>query len=143
MTITRSIATICLGILLVPGLFGQDADSSADNIQLSDKQLIQVDSMLAEAAEDTLKLKVPNVFTPNGDQVNDFFEVTTYGTTVYEFSVFTRTGTRIYHSLSPRIIWDGNSLDGKKLQEGIYYYVIREEGGSNPFETAGFMHLFR
>ena len=89
------------------------------------------------------ELNIPNVFTPNGDGKNDYFEVSTDGTTVYEFSVFTRTGTRIYHSLSPRIFWDGNSLDGAELKDGIYYYVIEEEGGSNPFETAGFMYLFR
>jgi len=138
---TRYLTVLGLCFLLLPGLCGQDQDSAAINDQLSDKQLIILDSMLAEAAGDPLK--VPNVFTPNGDQVNDFFEVSTDGTTVYEFSVFTRSGTRIYHSLSPRIFWDGNSLDGKALEEGIYYYVIEEEGGSNAFETAGFMHLFR
>jgi len=141
MIVTRYIAIICLCFLLSPGLYGQEQDSSGVNNQLSDRQLIILDSMLTEAAGD--QLEVPNVFTPNGDQVNDFFEVTTDGTTVYEFSVFTRTGTRIFHSLSPRIFWDGNSLDGKELEEGVYYYVIEEEGGSNPFETAGFMHLFR
>ncbi len=141
MSIPRYMTLICLNILLFPGLFGQGQDSSHVNIQLTKNQLVILDSMLAEAAGDPLE--VPNVFTPNGDQVNDFFEVTTDGTTIYEFSVFTRTGTRIFHSLSPRIIWDGNSLDGKELEEGIYYYVIEEEGGSNPFETAGFMHLFR
>ena len=101
MTITRSIAIICLCILLFPNLYGQEQDSSVDIIQLSDKQLIKLDSMLAEAAGDPLE--VPNVFTPNGDQINDYFEVTTDGVTVYEFSVFTRTGTRIYHSLSRRM----------------------------------------
>jgi len=83
------------------------------------------------------------VFSPNGDQINDYFEVDTDGTTIYEFSIFTRAGTRIYHSLSPRIFWDGNSLDGKELKEGIYYYVIEEEGGTSPFDKAGFMYLFR
>jgi gliding motility-associated-like protein len=101
--------------------------------------------MLEAMATDTAgsKLEVPNVFTPNGDQINDYFEVTTDGTTVYEFSVFTRNGTRIYYSHSPRILWDGKSLDGKELKEGVYYYVIEEEGGREPFTKAGFMHLFR
>lgn len=141
MTIKRSIAFICFCCLLVPVIFGQDRDQSADTIRLSDKQLQMIESLASDSVDS--ELDVPNVFTPNGDEVNDYFEVTTDGVTVYEFTVFTRTGTRIYHSLSPRIFWDGRSIGGKELPEGIYYYVIEEEGGSEPFNSAGFMHLYR
>jgi len=141
MTVSRSIAIICLFILLLPRLVGQQQNPSADAVQLSDSQLLKIEAMAIDSAGDVLE--IPNVFTPNDDQVNDYFEVTTDGTTVYEFSVFTRTGTRIYHSLSPQILWDGNGLDGGELKEGIYYYVIEEDGGSAPFEKAGFMYLFR
>lgn len=141
MTIKRSIAFICFCCLLVPVVFGQDRDQSADTIRLSDKQLQMIESLASDSVDS--ELDVPNVFTPNGDEVNDYFEVTTDGVTVYEFTVFTRTGTRIYHSLSPRIFWDGRSIGGKELPEGIYYYVIEEEGGSEPFNSAGFMHLYR
>lgn len=88
-------------------------------------------------------LNVPNVFTPNGDNINDYFEVITDGTTMYEFTVFTRSGARVYYSLSPRIFWDGQSSGGLDLSEGIYYYVIEETGDSEPFKKAGFIHLFR
>jgi gliding motility-associated-like protein len=141
MTSTRSIAIICLCFLLLPKLAGQQEDSSGDILQLSDSQLLEIEAMAPDSAGDVLE--IPNVFTPNGDQVNDYFEVETDGTTVYEFSVFTRTGTRIYHSKSPRIFWDGSSLDGKELKEGIYYYIIEEQGGTTPFDKAGFMYLFR
>ena len=141
MTLTRSVAIICLCCLLIPRLAGQEGNPSAEALQLSESQLYKIESMAVDSAGD--ELNIPNVFTPNGDGTNDFFEVSTDGITVYEFSVFTRTGTRIYHSLSPRIFWDGNSLDGEELKDGIYYYVIEEEGGTNPFETAGFMYLFR
>jgi gliding motility-associated-like protein len=97
--------------------------------------------MAPDSAGDVLE--IPNVFTPNGDGTNDYFEVDTDGTTVYEFTIFTRAGTRIYHSESPRIFWDGSSLDGKELKEGIYYYVIEEQGGTSPFDKAGFIYLFR
>lgn len=141
MTITRSIAIFCLCFLLLPRLAGQQEDSSGDILQLSDSQMLELEAMAPDSAGDVLN--IPNVFTPNGDGNNDYIEVETDGTTVYEFSVFTRTGTRIYHSQSPRIFWDGNSLDGKELKEGIYYYVIEEQGGSSPFDKAGFMYLFR
>jgi gliding motility-associated-like protein len=141
MTSTRSIAIICLCFLLLPKLAGQQEDSSGDILQLSDSQMLEIEAMAPDSAGDVLD--IPNVFTPNGDQVNDYFEVETDGTTVYEFSVFTRTGTRIYHSQSPRILWDGSSLDGKELKEGIYYYIIEEQGGTTPFDKTGFMYLFR
>jgi gliding motility-associated-like protein len=141
MNLTRSIATSCMCLLLLTRLAGQQQEPSGETVQLNESQWMRIEAMATDTAGS--KLVVPNVFTPNGDQINDYFEVATDGTTVYEFSVFTRNGTRIYHSLSPQIFWDGNSLDGKELQEGVYYYLIEEEGGSEPFEKAGFMHLFR
>jgi gliding motility-associated-like protein len=116
-------------------------DQAADTSSLTAEQLHMIEMMAADSVDS--ELDVPNVFSPNGDGNNDYFEVSTNGTTVYEFTVFTRNGSRVYHSLSPRIFWDGKSVDGEELSEGIYYYVIEEEGDSEPFEKAGFIHLFR
>lgn len=133
MIVARFVAVFCLSILLIPRLAGQQDEAEI--------QAIAMEPMASDSAGAILE--VPNVFSPNGDQVNDYFEVSTDGTTVYEFTVFTRTGTQIYHSLSPRILWDGKSLEGIELREGTYYYVIEEEGGSIPFKKAGFMYLYR
>lgn len=140
MTIHRLIVSICLPLSILSVLSGQQQDLR-DSLSLNSEQLRLLQSMAADSAGG--ELMVPNVFTPNGDQLNDYFEVPTDGTTVYELTIFTRTGTRIYHSRSPRIYWDGKSLEGKELPEGVYYYVI-EEVDSSPVEgKAGFMHLFR
>jgi gliding motility-associated-like protein len=141
MTITRLIAITCLCSFLLPRLAGQQQAPPDNKVSISDSQLPLIKALAVDSAG--AKLQVPNVFSPNGDQINDYFEVTTDGTTVYEFSVFTRAGIRVFHSMSPRIFWDGNSLDGNKLSEGVYYYVIEEQGGSAPFEAAGFINLFR
>ncbi len=141
MIVTRFIAVICFSFFLIPHLAGQQEEAASAGILPSEIHAVLLDPMETDSAGAILQ--IPNVFTPNGDQVNDYFEVVTDGTTVYEFSVFTRSGTRIYHSHSPRISWDGKSLDGIELREGTYYYVIEEDGGSNPFEKAGFMYLFR
>ena len=141
MILARSVVVICLSVLLIPYLAGQQAESLPDPVPLSDPQAIVLETMAVDSAGAVLE--IPNVFSPNNDQVNDYFEVSTDGTTVYEFSVFTRSGARIYHSLSPRIFWDGKSLDGIDLREGTYYYIIEEQGGSNPFEKAGFIYLYR
>jgi gliding motility-associated-like protein len=141
MTIKRTIALIYFACLLSGVLLGQQTNPVSDSISLSAEQLHQLEILAADTVDS--ELDVPNVFSPNGDGNNDYFEVTTNGTTVYEFTVFTRNGTRIYHSLSPRIFWDGNSVGGEELAEGIYYYVIEEEGDSEPFKEAGFIHLYR
>ncbi len=142
MTIKRSIATASFYFLLFTVLSGQQQDQPTDSSHFSAELPFLIET-LASADSVGTELNVPNVFTPNGDDVNDYFEVTTDGTTIYEFTVFTRYGTRVYYSLSPRIFWDGQSSGGKDLSEGIYYYVIEETGGSEPFEKAGFIHLFR
>ena len=141
MTIHHSLLFILTGCLFHAAVFAQQPEPSADTTTNPQEW----SAVLQRASADTTggELVVPNVFTPNGDQVNDYFEVTTDGVTVYELTFFTRTGTRIYHSRSPRIFWDGRSLEGKELPEGIYYYVIEEVGASEPFEKAGFIHLFR
>ena len=89
------------------------------------------------------QLLVPNVFSPNNDEVNDHFEVTTPGDYQYTFRVFTRDGLLIYSSESPLIRWDGRITGGREAPEGVYYYTIRSS--DTPVETSlsGFLHLFR
>ena len=89
------------------------------------------------------QLMVPNVFSPNGDEVNDYFEVTTPGDYTYTFKIFTREGLLIYSSESPLISWDGRIIGGREAPEGVYYYTIRSS--DTPVETSlsGFLHLFR
>ncbi len=141
MILSRIVAVIGFSFFLIPHLAGQQEEFITPGSPVPEDRVIALETMSVDSAGAILQ--IPNVFSPNGDQVNDYFEVSTDGVTVYEFSVFTRGGTRIYHSLSPRIFWDGKSVGGKELKEGTYYYIIEEQGGSDPFEKAGFMYLFR
>ncbi|MCP4312249.1 MAG: gliding motility-associated C-terminal domain-containing protein [Bacteroidetes bacterium] len=119
----------------------QPAETWPDASQFADQQAFAEDSASADSTG--TELVVPSVFTPNGDGIYDQIEVLTDGITVYEFSVFTRTGTRVFHSLSPRIFWDGTNSAGNDLEEGVYYYVLEEEGDSAPYSSTGFIYLFR
>lgn len=121
---------------------GQAGQNSAPQSQTQSDQVFQPDSTALDSS--TATLIIPNVFTPNGDGIHDYFEVETNGITVYDFNIFTRTGTQIFHSNSPRIFWDGTNSAGLDLEEGVYYYVIEEEKGeSKPYSSAGFIYLFR
>ncbi|MCB8999678.1 MAG: gliding motility-associated C-terminal domain-containing protein [Bacteroidales bacterium] len=87
-------------------------------------------------------LRAPNVFSPNDDNINDFFIVETDGVSPYLFSVFTRSGSLVYKTESPTIIWDGRSLSGQKMKTGIYFFTIRQLNTDALNETKGIVYLF-
>jgi len=87
-------------------------------------------------------MNIPNVFSPNNDDFNDFFIVDTNGKSIYYFSVFSSSGTLIYKSESPSIIWDGRSMSGQEMGNGIYYYTISRKDNVFLNEVKGFVYLF-
>lgn len=69
-------------------------------------------------------LWIPNAFTPNGDYLNDLFEVKSKDTPVeYSIKIFDRWGSMLFESTDITQPWDG-TYKGKTVQEGAYVYVI-------------------
>ncbi len=73
--------------------------------------------------ESVYSLTMPNVFTPNGDGINDFFLGITQGVNEYEIDIYNRWGIKVYDSNDDASPWDG-TVHGNKVPEGVYYYVI-------------------
>jgi gliding motility-associated-like protein len=70
------------------------------------------------------KITIPNTFTPNGDGINDVWEIDglqTYPESVTE--VYNRYGQLVYRSRGYSRAWDGK-LNGTVLPVGTYYYII-------------------
>lgn len=68
---------------------------------------------------------IPRYFSPNNDGIQD----TWVWPSVEQFAnstltIFNESGQVIYETVSYQNSWDGN-LNGRPLQEGAYYYVIR------------------
>jgi gliding motility-associated-like protein len=72
-------------------------------------------------------LQVPNVFTPNGDGVNDEFRVAYRSIKTYRIDIFNRWGRKVYSSTNPALGWDGRIGKGEAAP-GVYFYVIEAEG---------------
>lgn len=74
-------------------------------------------------------VKVPNVFSPNGDQINDRWEIPNLadypGCTI---EVFNRYGQRVFSSVGYNTPWDGRA-NGKMLPLATYYYIIKLKNG--------------
>jgi gliding motility-associated-like protein len=75
-------------------------------------------------------LYVPNAFTPNGDGLNDVFEVVYNNIAIFEVLVVDRWGSILFRSQDPGFTWDGRTEDGELLPEGVYVYRIQAWGFS-------------
>ena len=85
-------------------------------------------------------LQIPNVFTPNGDGINEKWEVKNLKD--YEdckVEIFNRYGQLVYQSIGYSNEWDG-TLKGKPLPAGSYYY-INLKIATKP--VAGFVDIVR
>ncbi|MDB4921614.1 gliding motility-associated C-terminal domain-containing protein [Mucilaginibacter sp.] len=70
------------------------------------------------------KIIIPNAFSPNGDGINDQWNIEalfTYPESLTQ--IFDRYGKRVYQSMGYSKAWDG-TYNGTALPEGTYYYVI-------------------
>ncbi len=84
-------------------------------------------------------IEIPNVFTPNGDEINDFYGLNFNLTDSFNLKVLNRWGNLVFDSeLAMTNYWDGKSND-ENCVEGVYFYVITI--GNNKFK--GFFELLR
>ncbi len=84
-------------------------------------------------------IQVPNVFSPNGDGINDLY-------TVFDLSdgdrikIYNRWGTQVYESTGIKDGWDGRTTSGEQCSEGVYYYIIERKEKEN---RKGYIQLLR
>lgn len=88
---------------------------------------------------------VPNTFTPNGDGVNDVWNVVGKSIGQFELNVFDRWGNVIFHTTSPNEGWDGN-VNGVPAPNEVYvfrmeYKFIEKSDGTEGFEQKQMGHV--
>ncbi len=88
-------------------------------------------------------LEMANVFSPNGDGINDVFKPATFQSIPEaEITVFDRWGKRIFQTRNLDLGWDGK-LNGADCPEGVYYVTVRYQGNNLDLrqDTQSFMLL--
>ena len=94
-------------------------------VQVSTTCAISTGTMTVVEGECAPEVNVPNAFTPNGDGINDVFQVV-MSNAPFELvvNIFDRWGELIYTSTDPDAFWDG-TYDGTPAQDGVYVYTVR------------------
>jgi gliding motility-associated-like protein len=72
----------------------------------------------------TYAIYIPNVFTPDGDGINDFFYATGFGIKEIQMLIYDRWGTLIYEGYQLDSKWDG-VYKGDLVQQDTYVYKIK------------------
>jgi gliding motility-associated-like protein len=88
--------------------------------------------------------RVPNVFTPNGDNKNDQFMVTSNGVDLFEIYIYSRWGNLVFERKGhQQIVWDGRMPNGTLVKTGTYFYVISVLDSDTQHEPQnGFVSIF-
>lgn len=137
---------------MVPGHFPVEHISVKESSGCRDTMTIYVDVDTSAFKTDA----IPNVFTPNGDNQNDYFKIKEVKTNVisiktFHVHIFNRDGRVIYEYSGNPKSWEGwnGKIDGNKgdAAVGVYYYIIEAVGWDNKKYRGGtykgFLYLLR
>lgn len=100
---------------------------------------IQIDSLI-------ITYSVPNVFSPNGDGVNeDFMFISSSNLKTVHIIIVNRWGNLVFESNDINFKWNGkNQNSGQACSDGTYFYKIDIEGLNNKkYFEQGFVTLTR
>lgn len=92
----------------------------------------------------------PNVFTPNGDGVNDLFTpfMPYSGVVKVDMQIFNRWGRRVFKTEDPDVKWDGTSMELNGVcADGVYFYscevYVNTLSGMHSYPLHGSITLIR
>ena len=89
------------------------------------------------------RLFIPDAFSPNGDGLNDTFQVNATGIFNYSLKVYNRWGELVYESNNPEAGWDG-TYKGEQAPVGVYFYTLYATGNyGKPISREGPVQLIR
>jgi len=99
-------------------LFVQDTNGCIESLTYSGDAL---------TFDDYFTISDPNVFTPNGDNMNDEFiiEIPEKVEKCAELTIYNRWGQIQYFSTGNNLKWDGNNRVGALAPPGSYFYTLK------------------
>jgi len=86
---------------------------------------------------------IPNVFTPDGDGINDVFIIDNTCLKESVLEIYNRWGMKVYQTTSGG--WDGRATSGVQESDGTYYYIFKAVSllAGKDYNSKGFVSLVR
>ena len=106
-----------------------DPSTKVSNLAIGDNKFIwTISNAICPVESDEVCITIniidpPNVFTPNGDGINDFYVIPGIENRRNELIVVNRLGTAVFRAENYQNDWDGK-YKGEDLPEDIYYYAL-------------------
>jgi len=86
---------------------------------------------------------IPNAFSPNGDGINDTWQIPSLSAYPHlTITIFDRYGRKVFNSTGYKKAWNGTS-NGKPLPTGTYYYIINTNADLSSKTLSGSVTILR
>ena len=93
---------------------------------------------------DTVGILMPNIFTPNGDNINEVFAPSVHGINFLICTIYDRWGIQVYNFAGPQDYWDGYTTGGLPCGDGTYFYVLKATDiNGKSYNLKGYITLIR
>ena len=83
-----------------------------------------------------------NVFSPNGDGINDVLKLPNSGLLEFNLSVYTRWGNEVFSSDFSKESWDGRDYSGNLVPPGTYFYILKAKSPSTDYSKQGSLQIY-
>lgn len=89
------------------------------------------------------EVSAPKVFTPNGDGLNDYFNLMPPNVGTFQLFIFNRWGIQIFSTNDLRKGWDGTYHGKEQPMDNYTYYSVGVRTDGSPFTIEGAVMLIR
>ena len=111
-------------------------ENIAEVVQYDQDEVVSVetpveDSEISNSFEEVIVL--PNIFTPNGDRVNDVFMIEMTEKSEFQIIVLNAKNQTVFKSNDANFEWDGTMLNGEPAPTGnyLYYFSAKDLNGKD------------
>ena len=126
---------------LTIGVFSNNTGWTLTDGLYSETAVVFIDDV--SVVKDSQYVEIPNVFTPNGDGINDLLQINTSGFSDGELNLYDRWGRRVFSVSGTAFSWNGQSTTGN-CHDGVYYVIVSMiQSNGKRITKKDFVHLLR